>query len=62
MLHKDCSKKIHRAISFVSSKFLKEWIDLCTQKRIECVGRGDSIGKKKLETHDQQVTFILKNK
>ena len=37
-------KKIHRAISFVSSKFLKEWIDLCTQKRIECVGRGDSIG------------------
>ena len=38
-------QKILRAISFVSSKFLKEWIDLCTQKRIECVGRGDSIGK-----------------
>ena len=27
-------QKIHRAISFVSSKFIKEWIDLCTQKRI----------------------------
>lgn len=39
-------KKIHRAISFVSYKFLKKWIDLCTQKRIECAIRGDSIGKK----------------
>ena len=38
-------KKIHRAISFVSSKFLKKWIDLCTKNRKECVKRGDSIGK-----------------
>ena len=38
-------KKVHKAVRFVSSKFLEPWILHCTNMRKECVSKNDSAGK-----------------